>query len=145
MRDTVIGAKLALFLGERLVVIHRDDIPTINWPGYWDLPGGGREGAETPLECALRETREEVSLVIDPGLVNWGRPYPTSSGHTAWFFAAHAEEALIAQIALGDEGQGWDMWTREDFLAHQRAVPQFKPRLRDYLNGVESAEFVGSS
>ena len=141
MRDTVIGAKLALFLGERLVVIHRDDIPDINWPGFWDLPGGGREAGETPLECALRETREEISLVIESSLVTWGRPYPTSSGHTAWFFAARCPPELEAQIVLGDEGQGWDMWTPEAFFAHEKAVPQFKPRLRDYLIGREGEEF----
>ena len=52
------GAKLALFLGKDLVVILRDDKPDIPYPAHWDLPGGGREGAETPEACALRETYE---------------------------------------------------------------------------------------
>ena len=56
------GAKLALFVGARLLVLHRDDRPGLLWPGFWDLPGGGREGAESPLDCALRETREEFGL-----------------------------------------------------------------------------------
>ena len=54
------GAKLALFLGADLLVIKRDDRPDIPYPGYWDLPGGGREGDETPQACALRETYEET-------------------------------------------------------------------------------------
>ncbi len=140
MQDNVIGAKLALFLGDRLVVIHRDDKPDIHWPGYWDLPGGGREKGETPLQCALRETREEISLELDPALVSWGRCYQTSSGHGAWFFAAWASEALIAQIALGDEGQAWDMWHTDAFLAHEKVVPQFKTRLSDVLKGMASEE-----
>ena len=142
MQDNVIGAKLALFLGARIVVIQRDEKPGLLWPGYWDMPGGGREGAETPLQCALRETLEEISLDLDPSLVTWGRCYPTSSGHRAWFFAAWAPEAMADQIVLGDEGQGWALWTPEQFLAHEKSVPQFKPRLRDAMGAAKSEKFV---
>jgi len=55
---------MALFLGDRLVTLLRDDKPGLAWAGMWDLPGGGREGDEGPLACACRETREEVG--IDP-------------------------------------------------------------------------------
>nr|WP_231692828.1 NUDIX domain-containing protein [Vibrio campbellii] len=30
----------------------------MSYPNYWDLPGGGREGNETPEDCALRELKE---------------------------------------------------------------------------------------
>ncbi|MEP7140771.1 MAG: NUDIX domain-containing protein [Caldimonas sp.] len=33
---------------------------------HWDLPKGGIHDGESPLEAALRETREETGLVIDP-------------------------------------------------------------------------------
>ena len=39
------GAKLAVFLGEKLAVILRDDYPGSPFAGYWDLPGGGARGA----------------------------------------------------------------------------------------------------
>ena len=142
MQYDVIGAKLALFLGERIVVIERDDKPGLLWPGYWDLPGGGREGDETPLQCVLRETREEISLRLDPDIVTWGKSYRTSSGHTSWFFAAWAPEDLIEQIILGDEGQQWAMWSTSEFLAHEMSVPQFKPRLQDVLDRRPSEEIV---
>ena len=48
------GAKLALYVGEKLAVILRDDTPGLPFADHWDLPGGGREGEETPLGCALR-------------------------------------------------------------------------------------------
>lgn len=142
MYERVIGAKLALFLGEHLVVLQRDDKPGLLWPGFWDLPGGGREGDETPLSCALRETFEEVSLRLDPAIITWGRVYGTSSGDLSWFFAGHAPEALADQIVLGDEGQGWALWSVDAFLSNDLTVPQFKPRLQDFLAGVPSDQFA---
>ena len=50
------GDKLVLIVGDKLAVILRDDKPSIPSPNHWDMPGGGREGCETPLECVLRET-----------------------------------------------------------------------------------------
>ena len=132
------GAKLAILAGDAIVTILRDDIPTIPWPGYWDLPGGGREGAEGPLACALRETREEFGLEVPAAQVRWARAYTNSIGRTVWFLAGAMPEAAAGQVRLGEEGQGWDLFAPERFLGHARAVPPFKARLRDYLGGVMS-------
>lgn len=43
----------------------RDDLPS--HPGQISFPGGAREGGESPLECALRESAEEIAL--EPELV----------------------------------------------------------------------------
>lgn len=141
MGGRVLGAKLALFVGDRLASLQRDDTPGLLWPGFWDLPGGGIEPGETPLQCVLRETHEELSIVLDPDVVTWARAYGTSSGDLSWFFAAHVPAALSAEIMLGDEGQQWGLMSTDEFLAHDTVVPAFKPRLRDYLAGVESAKF----
>jgi 8-oxo-dGTP pyrophosphatase MutT (NUDIX family) len=44
---------------------------------HWDLPKGGAHAGETPLQAALRETREECGLDLDPAaLRDLGRlPY----------------------------------------------------------------------
>ena len=141
MAGQLIGAKLALFVGDRLATLLRDDKPGLMWANHWDLPGGGHEPGETPLQCALRETWEELSLIIDPALVEWGRDYGTSSGEISWFFAAHVPASMADQITLGDEGQTWTLMEVQAFLDHDRVVPQFKPRLRDYLAGVRSVVF----
>jgi len=140
MAGRLIGAKLALFVGDQLAVLLRDDKPGLLWANHWDLPGGGREAKETPLQCVLRETEEELSLRLDPALVRWGRDYGASSGDISWFFAAHVPAETAARIVLGDEGQRWALMTVQMFLNHDSVVPQFKPRLRDYLAGVMSAD-----
>lgn len=141
MTTDVMGAKLALFLGDALAVILRDDKPGLLWANHWDLPGGGLEGDETPLSCALRETQEELSLVLRREQVSWGRPYINSIGRTVWFFAAHLPFETRAQVRLGDEGQRWATMGVEAFLSHDQVVPQFKPRLRDYLSGRDTETF----
>jgi 8-oxo-dGTP pyrophosphatase MutT (NUDIX family) len=41
---------------------------------HWDLPKGGIDGDETPLQAALRETREETGLALRPdALLDLGR------------------------------------------------------------------------
>lgn len=37
----------------------------------FQLPGGKPEGAETAVEAAVRETREEVGIVVDPGHLSY--------------------------------------------------------------------------
>ena len=126
------GAKLALFLGPDLLVIRRDDRPDIPYPDHWDLPGGGREGNETPQACALRETQEEVGLVLAPSSLVWSRSYRRPRG-LVWFFAAHLPVGVSAEIQFGSEGQGWRMMAPEEYINHPLAVPHFAEQLRHYM------------
>lgn len=141
MQDDFMGAKIALFVGDRLLCLHRDDDPKITWPGAWDLPGGGREPGETPLDCVRRETEEEFSLQVPAAQIRWGRRYINSIGRTVWYFAGWMPPASERDIRLGDEGQGWALMTPADFLAHPKAVPQLQARLIDFQNGVAREAF----
>lgn len=126
------GAKLALFLGDDLLVIRRDDRPDIPWPGHLDLPGGGREAGESAADCVLRETREEVGLCVLPEQLVYARAYQRPHG-TVVFFAAHLPAAAVADVVFGDEGQGWQMMDPGAFAAHPEAVPHFREQVTAYL------------
>ena len=39
-----------------------------DFPGYWDFPGGSREGDETAEDCAVREATEEIGSTFPDGL-----------------------------------------------------------------------------
>jgi 8-oxo-dGTP pyrophosphatase MutT (NUDIX family) len=53
----------------RVVVIHGNDVLVLKgWYGSnkWMLPGGGIHKGEEPLIAALRELKEETSVVLEP-------------------------------------------------------------------------------
>lgn len=132
------GAKIALLQGDAVLTIQRDDIPTIPFPGLWDLPGGGREAAESPEACVLRELSEELGLSLGTDRLIWRQHYPgvAERPRPGYLFAARITEADLAAIRFGDEGQGWRMMPTGAFLAHPRAVPFLKPRLRACLRAL---------
>jgi len=100
------GAKIAILRGDDVLTLLRDDCPDIPYPNQWDLPGGGREGVETPFATAARELFEELSIKIEPSRVIYhveenGHSNPETKVH---FFVARWEELADQDVRLGDEG-----------------------------------------
>lgn len=130
------GAKAAILVGGRLLTVLRDDLPGIDWPAWWDLPGGGREGSETPEQTVLREIREEVGLDLPATTLGWRRSFAsgTRPGLTSWFFGIRLGAQHRDRITLGDEGQEWRLVAVGDFLDNARAIPFLKERVRLWLD-----------
>lgn len=128
------GAKLAAVHDARLLVYRRDDRPDIPFPNLWDLPGGGREGDETPAACVLRELEEEFGLVLPARRLTYARPYPhwRDGAQTAHFFGLALDPDEIAAIRFGEEGQHWQMMAIADFTAHPEAVPHLRGLVAEY-------------
>tara|TARA_B100001179_G_scaffold172592_1_gene128009 strand:+ start:498 stop:977 length:480 start_codon:yes stop_codon:yes gene_type:complete len=134
------GAKIVLKFENRLLAYLRDDKPDILFPGRWDLPGGGREGSETPAECAMREVEEEFGLRIPVSRVVWNRRYPSPAGRLdSCFLVAPLLEGESEQIVFGSEGRRWRMVTFARFLARKDAVPDLQARLADFIATGRSA------
>lgn len=47
---------------DRLMIVRR--LPDDFLGGYWELPGGGVDGEEDPIESVIRETKEETGLTV---------------------------------------------------------------------------------
>jgi len=128
------GAKIALLLGDRILIYQRDRFPGLPFPGHWDLPGGGREGGESPQDCALRETSEEFGLTLDPATICHQRSYTATPGaRPAWFLVAPITESHPPMIRFGSEGARWDILPIAAYLALPDAIPAHQSRLRDWL------------
>ena len=130
------GAKVALFLGDRIVSILRDDLPHIHYPNLWDLPGGGREGDESTFQTMARELEEELGLILPSEAVLWENAFPSSTDPTLWnaFFVAQMPARTVDDIVFGDEGQRWALYDLDAFVALNNRVPSYGARLAKWMN-----------
>lgn len=126
-----IGAKAALVRDGHILTYLRDDKPGLPWAGWWDLPGGGREGSESAETCLLREVNEEFGLCLPPDRLIWRRVFPSmeDSSQNSVFFVANLSAAEITAIRFGDEGQYWEMTSIAAFLRHAKAIPEMQRRV----------------
>ncbi|MFZ4525609.1 MAG: NUDIX hydrolase [Chlorobium sp.] len=61
-----LGASIILYNNaHQVLLVLRDNIPTIPYPGLWDLPGGHIEDNETAEECIVREMLEEIEVNVE--------------------------------------------------------------------------------
>ncbi|MBM7068953.1 NUDIX hydrolase [Actibacterium sp. 188UL27-1] len=129
------GAKVALLCGDGVISLLRDDKPGLPFANMWDLPGGGREGAETPEETVLRETLGEVGLDLPQDRLIYKSQYRAllPGPPRGWFFGGWLTEAEVAMMVLGDEGQAMRLMPVAEFLNHPQAIPSLQSRLTQFL------------
>jgi len=87
---------------------HRDDTPAIFFPGKIGLFGGEVEPDESPIEAAIREIREELSVEISaPELVHVLSldSLANSRFRRRYYFVSQITNEQFNQISL-NEGQG---------------------------------------
>ena len=133
------GCKIALFCGDKLLTILRDDKSNIPYPNTWELPGGGREGDESPFECVAREVYEELGIHLTEDCLLWSKVYPSMlfEGKESVFLVGKLTQEQFDSIIFGDEGQGYRMMSTDEFFGSDKVVPQLQERVKDYLEEVK--------
>ena len=120
------GAKAIVAYKGKMVLILRDDKPTIPFPNTWTPPGGGIEEGETPEEAIRRELEEEICMV--PKVLEMTEEVPYEDGSVTHRFLAILSSEEYTSIRLGDEGQrlGW-------FTLKETFALDISPKFRHYL------------
>lgn len=131
------GVKAALLVEKSILVILRDSKPDIPWSNKWDLPGGGREGTESPFDCAAREVYEELTIQLLKEDIVWSRIYPSmlDENKKSVFLVGKLTQEQFDSIIFGDEGQSFKLMTIKEFLILDQVVPQLQERVRYYVEG----------
>ena len=96
-----------------------------NYKKHWSIPGGIIDHNETPKQAAIRETKEEVGIILDPEQVRFIAVVDRVSkevGHTYQFiFHAIVTEKDLTDIALQEnEIESWALVSPEEV----RSEPQ---------------------
>ena len=129
------GCKIALFCGDKLLTILRDDKSNIPYPNTWELPGGGREGDESPFESAAREVYEELGIHLTEDCLLCSKVYPSMlfEGKESVFLVGKLAQEQFDKIVFGDEGQGYKLMSIEEFLGSDKVVPQLQDGVGGYM------------
>ena len=129
------GCKIALICDDKLLTILRDDKASIPYPNTWELPGGGREGDESPFECAARDVYEELGIHLTEDCLLWSKVYPSMlfEGKESVFLVGKLTQEQFDSIVFGDEGQAYQLMDVSQFLVDEKVIPQLQDRLKDYL------------
>jgi len=110
------GAKIIILSPDKILLFHRDNIPTISSPDCWCMVGGGIEDGETPEEGLIREVKEEVSY----DLKEFELILKTKGlqGEDLWLYVAFVDKDEEQKFIHGSgEGQGIGWFTIDEALA----------------------------
>lgn len=113
----------------------RDNKPGLFMANMWDFPGGGREGNESPEECAMREVKEEFGIDLPMSAIIWQGVYKAQKdpSQNAIFLVAEINNVETSSIVL-TEGQKWKLFDQETFFEKEDVIDSLKVRFQDYLN-----------
>jgi 8-oxo-dGTP diphosphatase len=95
--------------------------------GTWAIPGGARHSDETPLEGALREFREEVSVALDEFVVA-AEHEDDHGGWSYWTIVVDVDEPFEVPEDVHWETSATAWMTTEE-LARADLLPAFRSTL----------------
>lgn len=103
---------------------------------YWTLPGGVIDPGETPREGAIRETREEVGIMVNPDTVEFvaviDRRSEVAESYQFIFRTVLPEEARQAVTLQAVEVQDYDFVTKAQVKSVDRP---YAKALEHWANG----------
>lgn len=130
------GAKIIILSPDKLLLFHRDNIPTIPSPDCWQLIGGGIEKGETPEQGLIREVKEEVSYDLKD--FSFIAKTKGSSSEDVWNYVVLVDKNEEGKFSLGGgEGQGIG-WFTLDEISTIKLTPGTNKLLTRYRDMIEA-------
>jgi 8-oxo-dGTP diphosphatase len=128
-KDTATATAL-IFHDGKLLMLLRDDIPTIPSPDTWSLIGGTMEDGETPLETLKREVQEEIG-VVPSNITYIGKP-----DRERYRYFAHMTDEERLKVKLGNEGQKLEFFEIDE-LKNIKTNPRMKKWIDNHSDKIK--------
>lgn len=130
------GAKGLVYLGDKILVYRRDH-KTTRSPGLIDLPGGGREGDESPFETFKREVKEEFGIDLQEQDIHFSASIKSivEPHKKSYFIVTKPLSFKAGDVVFGDEGTEWLLMKPEEFVVRSDGIERQQKRVRKYLAG----------
>ncbi len=130
------GANGLIFLGEKILV-YRRDAGAPKDPLRIDLPGGRREGDESPFDTFKRETYEEFRLALQKDDIQFCCTIPSvvAPDKKSFFFVTKPLKTRMESIVFGNEGAEWFLLTPQEFMCRPDGIDRQQQRVEKYLHG----------
>ena len=124
---------------KKFILQHRDDIASIEYPGYWSLFAGWIEVDESPMDTIKRELAEELTK-LDGSSPEFGEiKYFSSAMRQDRPWAEHVfcvtVRTPIASLKI-NEGQGLGEFTFNQCIQLEKIAPHHMKHLIQYRNKI---------
>ena len=129
------GAKAFVIYQKKILLILRDNKPSIPFPNMWNLPGGGIEENETHDQALKRELQEELGImprnILRMGIETF------EDGKAVMRYLVRLEPDEVAKLRLG-EGQEMRFFLFDDMskLPLSPYLGNFIIRNKEYLKRI---------
>ncbi|QDG53955.1 methyltransferase domain-containing protein [Persicimonas caeni] len=130
VRHRHVGAYALLVENDAVLLVRKQRGP---YRGCWDLPGGGLETNESPVEALFREVQEETGLRLDaPQPLTTtviqcchllDRPQPEELLHVALIYRASSPDAVEPAVVVDNEDVSHAVWLPLDQLPGTQLTP----------------------
>lgn len=114
---------------------------------YWDFPKGKMEDGETELEAAIRETKEEANLTLNPdNMVLLSSNLPYRKGKRLSLFLYKVDDFSQFDIKCNSyvTGEDFTEFDEFNFVTTSELVKYLSPAMYKYVTSNSIIDKIGS-